>query len=48
MCALQFNFLEKKECEMVCTKEYDTTKQEDKSKLDFLKKGMLLNYQHHW
>lgn len=35
-------------CQKVCTKSYDTSKSSEKSKLDFLKKGMLLNYQHHW
>lgn len=29
-------------------KSYDPKKAEDKTKLDFLKKGMQLNYQHHW
>ncbi|CAB1327458.1 unnamed protein product [Coregonus sp. 'balchen'] len=38
----------KEECKPVCTKSYDTNKPEDKAHLDFLKKGMLLNYQHHW
>uniref|UniRef100_A0A8C9FDI0 Transmembrane 9 superfamily member n=1 Tax=Pavo cristatus TaxID=9049 RepID=A0A8C9FDI0_PAVCR len=38
----------KETCKPVCTKTYDTKKPEDKQKLDFLKKSMLLNYQHHW
>ncbi|KAI2656832.1 Transmembrane 9 superfamily member 2 [Labeo rohita] len=37
-----------KACVKVCTKTYDTGSKEDKLKLDFLKKGMELNYQHHW
>ncbi|XP_023684779.1 transmembrane 9 superfamily member 2 [Paramormyrops kingsleyae] len=44
----KFTFKEGKQCEPVCTKSYNTYKQEDRAKLDFLKKGMLLNYQHHW
>uniref|UniRef100_A0A672SBK3 Transmembrane 9 superfamily member n=1 Tax=Sinocyclocheilus grahami TaxID=75366 RepID=A0A672SBK3_SINGR len=35
-------------CQSVCLKSYNTEKTEDKAKLEFLKKGMLLNYQHHW
>ncbi|KAM3678172.1 transmembrane 9 superfamily member 2 [Ammospiza nelsoni] len=44
----RFTFNKKETCKTVCTKTYDTTKPEDKQKLDFLKKSMLLNYQHHW
>uniref|UniRef100_A0A8C3R645 Transmembrane 9 superfamily member n=5 Tax=Passeriformes TaxID=9126 RepID=A0A8C3R645_9PASS len=44
----RFTFNKKETCKSVCTKTYDTTKPEDKQKLDFLKKSMLLNYQHHW
>ncbi|XP_068596995.1 transmembrane 9 superfamily member 2 [Brachionichthys hirsutus] len=35
-------------CQKVCTKTYKPSNPSDKAKLDFLKKGMLLNYQHHW
>jgi transmembrane 9 superfamily protein 2/4 len=35
-------------CEKVCDKKYDLTKNEDKKKLDFVKHGIKLNYQHHW
>lgn len=45
---LQFSFKHKEPCKHVCTKKYITSKAEDKANLDFLKKGMLLNYQHHW
>lgn len=45
---LQFSFKHQEPCKHVCTKKYSTTKAEDKANLDFLKKGMLLNYQHHW
>uniref|UniRef100_A0A3B4DQP1 Transmembrane 9 superfamily member n=1 Tax=Pygocentrus nattereri TaxID=42514 RepID=A0A3B4DQP1_PYGNA len=44
----KFSFKQKEECKHVCTKSYNTEKAEDKANLDFLKKGMLLNYQHHW
>ncbi|KAI2668450.1 Transmembrane 9 superfamily member 2 [Labeo rohita] len=44
----QFSFKKNLECQSVCVKPYNTEKAEDKAKLDFLKKGMLLNYQHHW
>ncbi|KAJ6663337.1 hypothetical protein lerEdw1_010474 [Lerista edwardsae] len=44
-----FQFIFKKDelCQKACVKSYDPTKPEDKAKLDFLKKGMQLNYQHH-
>uniref|UniRef100_A0A7M4FKW3 Transmembrane 9 superfamily member n=1 Tax=Crocodylus porosus TaxID=8502 RepID=A0A7M4FKW3_CROPO len=44
-----YKFLFKKEetCKTVCTKTYDAQKPEQKQKLNFLKKSMLLNYQHH-
>ena len=35
-------------CKTVCDKSYDSSKKEDMVKLDFLKKGMAMNYQHHW
>uniref|UniRef100_A0A8C8LN08 Transmembrane 9 superfamily member n=2 Tax=Oncorhynchus tshawytscha TaxID=74940 RepID=A0A8C8LN08_ONCTS len=44
----KFEFKKKVDCKPVCTKSYNTNKPEDKAHLDFLKKGMLLNYQHHW
>ncbi|KAK2848627.1 hypothetical protein Q5P01_008461 [Channa striata] len=44
----KFDFKKRAECKSVCTRTYDTTNPSDKAKLDFLKKGMLLNYQHHW
>ncbi|XP_051560537.1 transmembrane 9 superfamily member 2-like isoform X2 [Myxocyprinus asiaticus] len=44
----KFSFKNNEECKSVCVKPYNTEKSEDKAKLDFLKKGMLLNYQHHW
>uniref|UniRef100_A0A672PM77 Transmembrane 9 superfamily member n=1 Tax=Sinocyclocheilus grahami TaxID=75366 RepID=A0A672PM77_SINGR len=44
----KFSFKADKACVKVCTKSYDAGSREDKLKLDFLKKGMELNYQHHW
>ncbi|XP_020020987.2 transmembrane 9 superfamily member 2 [Castor canadensis] len=44
----KFIFNREDTCKLVCTKTYHTDKAEDKQKLDFLKKSMLLNYQHHW
>lgn len=44
----QFLFKKPAVCQKVCTRTYDTSNPSDKAKLDFLKKGMLLNYQHHW
>ena len=35
-------------CVEVCKKKYSLKKGDDKKKLDFLKKGIKLNYQHHW
>uniref|UniRef100_A0A9L0JBZ5 Transmembrane 9 superfamily member n=1 Tax=Equus asinus TaxID=9793 RepID=A0A9L0JBZ5_EQUAS len=44
----KFTFNKEDTCKLVCTKTYHTEKAEDKQKLEFLKKSMLLNYQHHW
>uniref|UniRef100_A0A8C2NPX8 Transmembrane 9 superfamily member n=1 Tax=Capra hircus TaxID=9925 RepID=A0A8C2NPX8_CAPHI len=44
----KFTFKKEETCKLVCTKTYHTEKAEDKQKLEFLKKSMLLNYQHHW
>lgn len=44
----QFGFKKSETCRKVCTKTYNTKNPTDNGKLDFLKKGMLLNYQHHW
>ncbi|XP_053129471.1 transmembrane 9 superfamily member 2-like isoform X2 [Hemicordylus capensis] len=41
----KFAFKENKECVAVCKKSYDG---KDVNKLDFLRRGMHLNYQHHW
>ncbi|XP_024139108.1 transmembrane 9 superfamily member 2 isoform X2 [Oryzias melastigma] len=44
----KFTFKQDKKCNKVCTKTYKKENKEDVSKLDFLKMGMQLNYQHHW
>lgn len=44
----QFKFKENVKCQGVCTKTYTKGDKEGASKLDFLKMGMQLNYQHHW
>uniref|UniRef100_A0A8C3AUZ6 Transmembrane 9 superfamily member n=1 Tax=Cyclopterus lumpus TaxID=8103 RepID=A0A8C3AUZ6_CYCLU len=41
------SFKEDVKCKKVCTKAYKKDK-ENAAKLDFLKMGMQLNYQHHW
>ena len=43
-----FTFKKAEKCKVVCSKSYDPAKKEDKDRLDFLRKGVLLNYQHHW
>ncbi|XP_033994744.1 transmembrane 9 superfamily member 2 isoform X1 [Trematomus bernacchii] len=42
------NFQEEVKCKSLCTKSYKKGNKEDATKLDFLKMGMQLNYQHHW
>lgn len=44
----QFKFNENVKCKVVCTKTYKKEARQDMAKLDFLKMGMQLNYQHHW
>ncbi|NXF59214.1 TM9S2 protein, partial [Ciccaba nigrolineata] len=44
----KFTFKKQETCKKVCTRSYDPGNSADKSKLSFLKKGMQLNYQHHW
>ena len=45
----KFKFQEAETCKPVCVKKYDGTKNKaDKAKLNFLRKGVVLNYQHHW
>ncbi|KAI6078242.1 Transmembrane 9 superfamily member 2-like protein [Aix galericulata] len=44
----KFTFKKQETCKKVCTRSYDPENSADRSKLAFLKKGMQLNYQHHW
>ncbi|XP_036380116.1 transmembrane 9 superfamily member 2-like [Megalops cyprinoides] len=44
----KFSFKKEQKCAKVCTKSYDPNNKDDMAKLEFLKKGMELNYQHHW
>lgn len=44
----KLNFKKDATCVLVCTKSYAANNKEDKKKLDFIKSGMQLNYQHHW
>lgn len=44
----KISFLKNETCKHVCTKNYTGGNKESNEKLDLLKKGMSLNYQHHW
>ncbi|XP_029020387.1 transmembrane 9 superfamily member 2 isoform X2 [Betta splendens] len=44
----KFSFKENVQCKGVCTRTYKKDDQKDTAKLDFIKMGMQLNYQHHW
>ncbi|KAJ8281648.1 hypothetical protein COCON_G00041670 [Conger conger] len=44
----KFSFMKPNKCQKVCAKSYDTSRKDDQEKLDFLKNGIQLNYQHHW
>lgn len=44
----KFTFKKEEKCQHVCTKTYKKSSQDDATRLDFLKMGMQLNYQHHW
>ncbi|KZC04064.1 PREDICTED: transmembrane 9 superfamily member 2 [Dufourea novaeangliae] len=44
----KINFLEDIKCKVACEKVYKGGDLEKEKKLEFLKKGMALNYQHHW
>lgn len=35
-------------CELVCTRSYIGGKESDEKKLQLLRKGIAVNYQHHW
>lgn len=42
------NFNEQKQCSVLCEKNYDLDNTESQEKMKLLKRGMKLNYQHHW
>ena len=44
----KLEFLKPVSCAKVCTKSYFGGSDESERKLQLLKKGMALNYQHHW
>ncbi|XP_006633059.1 transmembrane 9 superfamily protein member 5 [Lepisosteus oculatus] len=44
----KFTVMKNEKCKKVCAKSYDPSKADDKMRLAFLKKGIQLNYQHHW
>uniref|UniRef100_A0A1A8H272 Transmembrane 9 superfamily member n=1 Tax=Nothobranchius korthausae TaxID=1143690 RepID=A0A1A8H272_9TELE len=44
----KFKFKSTATCQPVCTKTYKKDSKLDAARLDFLKMGMQLNYQHHW
>ncbi|KAM5195450.1 transmembrane 9 superfamily member 2-like isoform 1-T1 [Hipposideros larvatus] len=44
----KFSFNKTETCIKVCEKSYDIANEDQKKKLAFLKKGIQLNYQHHW
>jgi len=37
-----------KGCQVLCTKSYRSSNTDDQKKLSLLRKGMFMNYQHHW
>ena len=45
---MQIEFGQEKKCKTVCTRSYDLGASDDQKKLAQLKKGMGMNYQHHW
>ena len=44
----KIQFLENTACEVLCTKKYKKDKAEDQKQIALLRKGMFMNYQHHW
>lgn len=44
----KIEFLVEKNCEVLCKRQYKAQDKEAETKLLLLKKGMSLNYQHHW
>lgn len=44
----KITFLKNETCKLLCHKQYDLNKEADLEKVNKLRKGMNLNYQHHW
>ncbi|ELT97770.1 hypothetical protein CAPTEDRAFT_180051 [Capitella teleta] len=44
----KFEFMKEEKCVSVCTKSFEKKDKDAMKRLDFLKKGIMLNYQHHW
>jgi len=44
----KIEFMQPKSCELLCKQSYKKDNKNDEEKLLLLKKGMSLNYQHHW
>ncbi|XP_069749650.1 transmembrane 9 superfamily member 2-like isoform X1 [Narcine bancroftii] len=44
----KFTFDKPETCARICTKSYEPKDKASADKLSFIKKGILLNYQHHW
>ncbi|XP_069068541.1 transmembrane 9 superfamily member 2-like [Pleurodeles waltl] len=44
----KFTFKKEESCTQVCSKSYDLSKDDDRSKLAFIRKGIMQLYQHHW
>ena len=44
----EIEFNKDAKCRTVCTKNYDMSSEDSKKKMADLKKGMSMNYQHHW
>ncbi|XP_074657551.1 transmembrane 9 superfamily member 2-like [Tubulanus polymorphus] len=44
----QIEFLKAEKCKTLCTKEYKIGDAKSATSLAFIKKGILMNYQHHW
>ncbi|KAI1301882.1 Transmembrane 9 superfamily member 2 [Halotydeus destructor] len=42
------SFMKSEDCKFLCRKEYDLSNNDQVERINFLMKGMLKNYQHHW
>ena len=49
ICSFQISFKhDSGKCKTLCTRTYDALNADSKKKLSQLRKGMGMNYQHHW